>query len=216
MISPSEGSAALSSTRSQLRTELKISQVYDLMSHLVAPRPIALVSTVDKDGIPNLAPFSYFMMGGTNPPSVVISPVTRAGGLRKDTLRNILETEEFVIHGVDFSMSEAANRASADFPPETSEWDETGFTAIPSMMVKPARIAESPYALECRLHQWVRHGSGPGAANYCIGEVLVFHTAENLWDGEQWCGERFDWVGRLGGSNYAHASDPTSFSLERP
>ena len=207
------------------RTELKASQSYQILSHLVVPRPIALVSTVDNEGNLNLAPFSFFMVGGSNPPSVAISPATRSerGGekslsSKKDTLSNILQTEEFVIHGVDTSTVDAANLASVEVPHDVSEWDTAGFTQMGSMMVKPPRIQECLWALECKLHQWVRHGNGPGAANYLIGEVVVFHLSEELLQmkGDNLNLNAWDWVGRLEGQGYVKSDPAARFDLTRP
>src|SRR5438270_205860 len=150
--------------------ELSRADAHRLLLHCVAPRPIAFVSTLSVEGVANLAPFSYFMAGGANPPSVVISPLTDRTGQPKDSLRNIQATGEYVINVVTYSMRDRMNTASAEFPYGVNEWDQCGFTSVPSVRVKPARVAESPLAIECRLFQLVPHGSGPLSANYVIGE----------------------------------------------
>src|SRR5207244_8153579 len=106
-----------------------------LLLHCVAPRPIAFTSTVSEEGVPNLAPFSYFMAGGANPPSVVISPLTDRDGNPKDTLRNIRATGEYVINVVTYAMRDRMNYASAEFPYGVNEWEEAGFTPGPTVRV---------------------------------------------------------------------------------
>lgn len=202
-------------------SELRAGQAYQLLTQLVVPRPIALVSTIDPAGRTNLAPFSFFMLGGSNPPSLAISTVTRAqsAGLshRKDTLQNILQTEEFVVHGLDYPLLGSANQASADYPSEISEWDQLPLTAVPSLVVRPPRALQSPWALECKLHQWVRHGSEPGSANYLIGEVLVFHVREDLVrDRHQLRLSAWDWVARLDGNGYVREQAEHRMELDRP
>jgi flavin reductase (DIM6/NTAB) family NADH-FMN oxidoreductase RutF len=141
-------------------------EAYRLLTNMVAPRPIAFVSTLSPEGIPNLAPFSFFMTGGINPPSVAFSPNTNRHGQPKDTLRNIQATGEFVINVVNQGMQTGVNLASREFPPEVSEWEQANFTPAPTVKVRPARVAESLMAMECRLYQIVPHGEGVNAANY--------------------------------------------------
>src|SRR5205823_10365022 len=140
--------------------EMSLADAHRLLLHCVAPRPIAFTSTLSAEGTPNLAPFSYFMAGGANPPSVVISPLTDRTGQPKDTLRNIQATGEYVINVVTYEMREKMNYASAEFPYGVNEWEQAGFTAAPAVKVKPARVLESPMSIECKLFQVVPHGNG--------------------------------------------------------
>ncbi|HSJ04900.1 MAG TPA: flavin reductase family protein [Verrucomicrobium sp.] len=191
---------------------------YDLLIHAVAPRPIAFVSTVTPDGKPNLAPFSFFMGGGSNPVSVCFSPCTKEDGSFKDTLRNIEATREFVIHTVTFEMAEGVVKSSRPLPYGSSEWPDSGFTPLPSLKVKPPRVAEAPFAMECRLHTVVHHGSGADAANYVIGEVVMFHVAEDLMrndPGELEPGS-VDYLARLGGGWYSRIQPESLFVMRRP
>jgi flavin reductase (DIM6/NTAB) family NADH-FMN oxidoreductase RutF len=187
-----------------------------LLLHCVAPRPIAFTSTLSADGAPNLAPFSYFMAGGANPPSVVISPLTDRTGQPKDTLRNIQETGEYVINVVTYNMREKMNCASAEFPYGVNEWEEAGFTPLASVKVRPARVQESPLALECRLFQIIPHGDGPLAANYIIGEVVYFHVNRALMNGDVLDPRRVDYIARMGAEWYARADAAAMFELPRP
>jgi flavin reductase (DIM6/NTAB) family NADH-FMN oxidoreductase RutF len=187
-----------------------------LLLHCVAPRPIAFTSTLSPDGRPNLAPFSYFMAGGANPPSVVISPLTSRDGGFKDTLRNIEATGEYVINVVTYAMRERMNLASAEFPYGVSEFEKAGFTPMPSVKVKPGRVAESPLHLECRLYRIVHHGEGPLSGNYIIGEVVYFHVAERVLAGDEVDDRRIDAIARMGGDWYSRAHPPAMFELPRP
>jgi flavin reductase (DIM6/NTAB) family NADH-FMN oxidoreductase RutF len=188
-----------------------------LLLHCVAPRPIAFVSTLSANDLPNLSPFSYFMAGGANPPSVVISPLTDRSGLPKHTHRNIVATGEYVINVVTFAMRERMNIASAEYPYGVSEWDEAGFAPAPSVRVKPPRVAESPLSIECQLFAIVPHGIGPLSANYIIGEVVHFHIADDLFTEEGAVDpRRVDYIARMGGDWYAHAEPSTLFEMPRP
>lgn len=201
-------------------SRLSRADAHRLLLHCVAPRPIALTSTLSADGRPNLAPFSYFMAGGANPPSVVISPLTDRTGQPKDTLRNIRETGEYVINVATYPLRERINHASAEFPYGVSEWDEAGFTPAPSLHVRPARVLESPIAMECRLFQIVPHGEGPLSGNYVIGEVVYVHVATSLLLPEaattQIDAEHVDYLARMGADWYSRAREGTMFELPRP
>jgi flavin reductase (DIM6/NTAB) family NADH-FMN oxidoreductase RutF len=181
----------------------------------VVPRPVAFVSTISADGFPNLAPFSFFNGVGSNPTAVVFSPCTKADGTSKDTLVNLRNVPEFVVNVVSYSIREAMNEASFAYPPEVNEFEAAGFTPLPSRFVKPARVAESPVHLECRLVQIVPVGNGPLSANICIGEVLCFHVAEThlLPDGTADVA-KIDLVARLGGEDYSTIRD--RFTLPKP
>lgn len=196
--------------------DLSRQEAHRLLLHCVAPRPIAFVSSLSADGRPNLAPFSYFMAGGANPPSVVVSPLTDRTGQPKDTLRNIQETGEYVINVVTYAMRDKMNHASAEFPYGVSEWDEAGFTPAPSICVKPWCVLESPLAIECRLFQTVPHGEGALAANYIIGEVVYFHVAKSLMDGDALDPRRVDYIARMGADWYTRADSDTMFEMPRP
>jgi flavin reductase (DIM6/NTAB) family NADH-FMN oxidoreductase RutF len=157
------------------------------------------------------------MAGGANPCSVVISPTTTRTGEHKDTLKNIEATGEYVINVVTFSMREKMNQTSPAYPYGVSEWEKAGFSAEPSKIVKPARISESPLALECQLFQIVPHGTGPLSANYVIGEVVCIHVSNELFDEN---GDidprRIDYISRLGGDWYGRVTEESMFELGRP
>jgi flavin reductase (DIM6/NTAB) family NADH-FMN oxidoreductase RutF len=190
--------------------------VYALMVGCVVPRPIAFVSSLSAGGVANLAPFSFFNAGGANPPSVAFMPVTRGGGRDKDTLHNVRETGEYVIHIVPWALRERMNQASAEYPPDVDEFEVAGFTKVPSVRVKPWRAAECPVAMECRLYRIVEHGRGPYHANYVIGEVVYFHIAEAILTGGRVDFAKLDVIARLGGPNYTRVTPETIFAMPRP
>ena len=196
--------------------DLSRADAHRLLLHCVAPRPIAFVSTISAEGVPNLAPFSYYMAGGANPPSVVVSPLTDRTGQPKDTLRNIQASGEYVINVVTHAMRDRMNCASAEYPFGVSEWSEAGFTSAESVKVKPNRVADSPLAIECRLFEVVPHGEGPLSANYVIGEVVYFHVARAIMPDGILDPRMVDYVARMGGDWYARANAPAMFEMPRP
>ena len=195
---------------------LTASQLYDVLTLAIQPRPIAFVSTLSAEGHPNLAPFSFFMPGGANPPSLALSVSLGSGGRQKDTLRNVEATREFVVNTVTRAMADGMNATSYSFPPEVSEWERSGFTAVASERVQPARVAESPFQFECRLFTTVPHGSGAGAAVYVIGEVVRVHVLETHWNGTNFVAGDFAPLSRMGGANYLDVSALEVFELARP
>ena len=195
--------------------ELSQDDAYNVLVAAVTPRPIALVSTVSADGVANLAPFSFFMAGGVSPLSVAFSPTDGPRG-PKNSLTNILATKEFVINTVHREMAEGMNEASFGYGPDVSEWRLAGFTMVPSDDVKPPRVAESLVQLECRLFQSIKHGSGAGASNYVIGEVVRIHINSSLWSSKGIEMEKLRLLARMGGPNYLDTNALEIFELQRP
>ncbi|MEK6592982.1 MAG: flavin reductase family protein [Pseudomonadota bacterium] len=149
---------------------------YKLMVGTVTPRPIALVTTLGKDG-PNAAPFSFFNCVGTPPPMVMFSVGAKESGA-KDTVRNIREIPEFVVHIVSDAIKDQMNICALDYPRGVNEIDKAGFTTAPSRKVRPPRIVEAPVALECKLMQIVELGHKP--YHLVIGEVVYFHYHDGI------------------------------------
>ena len=196
---------------------IDLAQAYALITRVVAPRPIALVSSRSAAGQGNLAPFSYFMAGGANPPSCVICPMRTHTGVLKDTARNIEETGEYVINVCTAPMAERVNRCSFDYPRGVDEMERSGFTPIASRRVRPPRVAESPIQLECRLHRIVPHGCGPLSSNYIIGEILHLHVAEEVLGPEGLPDDaKIPFIARLGASWYARVDPECLFEMARP
>jgi len=189
--------------------------IYKLMVGAIVPRPIAFVSSLGADGVPNLAPFSFFTAISANPPVICFSPMVRGSdGKRKDTLNNIAATREFVVNVVSEEFVERMNLCSPEYPPEIDEFSVSGLTPVPSDLVKPARVAESRIHMECRLLQIVDVSALPLGGSLVIGEVLRFHIDDELLSGYAIDPDRLNAVGRMGGPSYARTRD--RFNLERP
>lgn len=197
--------------------DLKPHERHALLTPLIAPRPIALVSTLGADGVGNLAPFSFFAMGGQNPQGVAFCPTADRDGNPKDTLRNLRDTGEFTINIVSRGMAERVNQASAPYPADVDEFDVTGFTRIASTRVRPPRVAEAPAALECRVFQLVPHGSGPLHGTWVLGEVIFVHVRDELLaeDGRPDTA-RIQPAARLGRDEWSSVTPESIFRLARP
>lgn len=183
----------------------------------VAPRPIAFAGTMDAEGRPNLAPFSFFNAFGANPPVVAFSPAFRGvDGTPKHTLLNILETKEFTISVVSYSMVEQVSLASSDFPEGVDEFVKGGFTKLPSTKIRPFGVAESPMVMECRLLHHIPLGGKAASGNLLVGEVVMFHIRDSVFDGKYPSADRLDLVARMGGPLYCRASGDAVFTLAKP
>jgi flavin reductase (DIM6/NTAB) family NADH-FMN oxidoreductase RutF len=186
--------------------------VYKLLISSVVPRPIAWVSSVDPTGVRNLAPFSYFMAITDSPPTIAFSCSARESG-KKDTLRNVEATREFVVNITDDDRAEAMNLSSGDFPPDVDEFAVSRLTPAPSAMVKAPRVAEAPINMECRLVQLLPVGT---KATLVIGEVVQWHVRDDVYDAKtgRLDMERLRPVGRLCGNLYSHIHQ--IFEMKRP
>ncbi|MBK8794784.1 MAG: flavin reductase family protein [Holophaga sp.] len=204
-------------TRTLLAADLNPIETNALLCGGIGPRPIALASTVSQDGLPNLAPFSFFNAFGSNPPMVAFAPNRRGrDGSVKHTYLNAVATGEFVIAAVTHAMVQQMNVASAEYPDGVDEFVKSGFTPLPAQIVKPALVQESPFQMECRLHQAVELGSGPGSGLMLIGEVLAFHAQEDCFREGILHPEKLDLVGRNGGAFYTRASGDALFQVGKP
>jgi flavin reductase (DIM6/NTAB) family NADH-FMN oxidoreductase RutF len=189
--------------------------VYQALVGVVAPRPIAWVTTIDDQGRVNLAPFSFFNAFGANPPVVVFSPTLRRDGSKKDTLLNLEVVPEFVLNAAVEDLAEKMNATAKELPRGQSEAAYTGLTLQPSAKVRPPRVAESPVHLECRMRQIISIGDGPIAANLVIGEVLLIHIDDSVLDTSGRVDPRkLKTIARLGGNYYCRGTD--LFEMERP
>lgn len=187
-----------------------------LLNALVAPRPVAFVSTLGPDGRGNLAPFSFFMAAGYAPMAVAFSATNWRDGAPKDTLRNVEATGEFVVSVSTRAMAERLNQASYRYAYGEDEFDHAGFTRAPSVLVRPPRVAESPAALECRVLQVVRTGDGPAAGNVVVGEVVHVHVDASVLDGGVPDNRRIEHLTRLGADWFAAQAPTALFELRRP
>jgi flavin reductase (DIM6/NTAB) family NADH-FMN oxidoreductase RutF len=189
--------------------------IYKLMVGAIVPRPIAFVSSMDAEGIVNLAPFSYFSAVCSKPPTVLFCPAVRtSSGEKKDTLNNILATKEFVINVVSEEIAAQMNQCAAEVAPEVDEFTLSGLTPLDSVVVRPPRVAESPVQMECSLREIITISDQPGGASIVIGNVLRFHVHEDLFDNFRIDPEKLGAIGRMGGPTYCRTRD--RFDLERP
>jgi flavin reductase (DIM6/NTAB) family NADH-FMN oxidoreductase RutF len=220
MVGPEAGLEMIGSSRAgkMLRfdpAEHSPQNVYKLMVGCVVPRPIAFVSSVDEQGIYNLAPFSYFSAVCSKPPTVLFCPAVRlTTGKSKDTLRNVLATKEFVVNIVSEEIAAEMNKTAAEVGPEVDEFVLSGLTPVASERISVPRVAESPVQMECRLREVITISSEPGGGSIVIGEVLLFHLREDLVDNYRVDPGRLHAVGRMGGPTYTRTRD--RFDLERP
>lgn len=184
---------------------------HDLMKACVVPRPIAWVSTLGDNGVANAAPYSCFTFVAIQPPMLGVS-VERRGNEKKDTLKNIEHTGDFVVNVVPEALAEQMNTTADDYPPEVNEILTVGLTPEACRQVRSPRIAECPISLECRLVQTLELGVAKHA--FVIGEVVVFHVRDGLVRHGQIDPELFRPVGRLGGNRYMRLGE--TFELDRP
>ncbi|WP_442787047.1 flavin reductase family protein [Flavobacterium suncheonense] len=187
---------------------------YKLLTGAVIPRPIGWISTISKDGIPNLAPFSFFNAVGEDPPHVMFSTV-RPNNSNKDTLNNVLETGQFVVNMVVEEIVEKMNTTSQAVSPDINEFELAGLTPTPSVKVKAPRVLESPVNMECELvHHYTLEDSKHGGATIIVGRIVMFHVDESvLQDDFKINMETYKPVARLAGSNYSKLGE--IFSIKR-
>ncbi len=177
---------------------------YKLMVGSIIPRPIAFVSTVSKDGILNLAPFSFFNGVCSDPPTIIFAPARRPyDGEIKDTLRNIRDTGTFVVNIVSEAFAEAMVACATDFDPDVNEFEVSGLTPVPSLKVKPPRVKEAKISFECILNQIIEIGNqNPGSGFAVLGTIVLFHVADNVMKDGYINAEKLQPVARLGGNYY--------------
>lgn len=193
----------------------------NLHQHLlgaIGPRPIALASTVDKDGNRNLSPFSFFNVFSANPPIVVFSPAKSGRtNTQKNTYENVKETMEVVINIVNFPIVQQVSLASTTYDKGVDEFIKSGLTPIDSKLVKPARVKESPVQIECKVRKVVELGDVGGSGNLIIAEVVLMHIDEAMLDEAGSIDQtKMELVGRMGGNYYVKASGDALFEVPKP
>lgn len=198
--------------------DLSIQVLQKYLQNAVAPRPICFASTISKDGKPNLAPFSFFNVFSSNPPILVFSPaLSGRTGARKDTLDNVEEVPEVVINMVNYDMVHQMSLASSPFPKGVNEFEKANFTPIPSDLVKPLRVKESPVQIECKVIEVKSLGTQGGAGNLVICEVLKMHIREEVLNEEKNIDTRkIDLVSRMGDNWYCRANGDSLFEVQKP
>lgn len=198
--------------------ELPVAELHHYLTGAVGPRPIALASTVDADGRPNLSPFSFFNVFGANPPMAIFSPARRGrDNTTKHTYHNVKAVPEVVINVVNYAMVQQVSVASGEFPDGVDEFSKSGFTPVASEKVRPFRVKESPVQFECVVKQVIETGTGGGAGNLVLCEVVLVHVDEAMLDAKGHIDQRkIDLVGRMGGMFYCRAHGDALFELTQP
>lgn len=191
------------------------SALYKLLTGTVIPRPIGWISTVDANGINNLAPFSYFNAVGEDPPHVMFSTV-RTGDKNKDTLNNVLFNKQFVVNLVTEELTERMNTTSGTFGPEVDEFEAAGLESIPSELIAPRRVKESLVTFECEMvHHYFLEDHKNGGACIIIGKILMMHVDDSIVNEKYHIDmDKYRPVSRLAGANYAKLGE--IFSFKRP
>jgi flavin reductase (DIM6/NTAB) family NADH-FMN oxidoreductase RutF len=198
--------------------EVITSVLHGYLLGAVAPRPIAFASTVDKEGNPNLSPFSFFNIFSANPPILIFSPA-RSGrnGVTKNTFDNVLEVPEVVINVVNYELVQQASLSSTEYPKGLNEFIKAGLTPLASERVKPFRVKESPVQLECIVKQVIELGKNGGAGNLVICEVVLMHIDETVLDANKNIDpQKIDLVARMGANYYCRASGASVFEVQKP
>jgi flavin reductase (DIM6/NTAB) family NADH-FMN oxidoreductase RutF len=188
--------------------------VYKVMVGSIVPRPIAFVSTVSRQGIYNLAPFSFFTGASADPPVVCFCPLRKADGHPKDTLNNIEHTGDFVVNVVSEEFIRQMNVTAAEFPPEVDEFQVSGLTPVPSDLVKAPRVKESHISMECRLFRIFEISNKPAGGSIVTGEIVRLHVDDGYIDNFRIDPDKLKAVGRMAGITYVRTGD--RFDLARP
>ena len=197
--------------------ELSPAKLQAYLQSAVAPRPIAFASTIDKNGKPNLSPFSFFNVFSSNPPILIFSPARRVrNNTIKHTLINCETTKQVVINVVNYDIVQQASLSSTEYADGVNEFLKSGLTMLPSDIVKPFRVAESPVQFECKVNEIIALGNEGGAGNLIICEVLKIHIKEEILDEHGMIDQyKIDLVSRLGGNWYSR-SNQGMFEVEKP
>ncbi len=190
-----------------LPSEVSVPALHSYLLGAVGPRPIAFASTVDKEGRPNLSPFSFFNVFSANPPILIFSPARRVrDNTTKHTLENVLATREVVINIVDYNMVQQASLASTEYDQGENEFLKAGLKMEKSELVRPFRVAESPVQFECKVTKVESLGKEGGAGNLIFSEVLKIHIRKSILDENGGIDPvKIDQVARMGGNWYCRA-----------
>lgn len=193
-------------------------QLQNYLQYAIAPRPICFASTIDQDGNVNLSPFSFFNLFSSNPPTCVFSPARRVrDNTTKHTLENVLEVPECVINIVNYAIVQQASLSSTEYGKGVNEFTKAGLTMLPSDIVQPPRVAESPVQLECLVKNVIPLGTGHGAGNLIVAEIVKIHIQDHILDEDGKIDqEKIDLVARLGGDWYCRVTKESLFKVPKP
>jgi len=197
--------------------EISTGKLHSYLLGAIAPRPIAFASTIDAEGNPNLAPFSFFNVFGSNPPTLIFSPARSVrNNTTKHTLDNAEETKEVVINVVNYAIVQQMSLSSTMYAKGVNEFEKSGLTMLKSDEVKPFRVAESPVQFECKVTDIIYTGNEGGAGNLIVCEVVKIHIADDVLAEDGSIDQhKIDLVARAGGSYYSRARDGF-FEIPKP
>ena len=197
---------------------LSTSELHKMLLLSVAPRPIALASTIDEKGNVNLSPFSCFNMFSANPPILIFSPSRRVrDNSTKDTLENINKVKEVVVNIVNFSIVEPVSLASTEYDSDVDEFKKSGLTPVKSKKVRPPRVEESPISFECVVDKIIELGKDGGAGNLIISKIVHIHINNKYLDNNGSLDtKKLDLVGRMGASWYTRVIEESLFEIPKP
>lgn len=198
--------------------EVSLGKLHNTLLGSIGPRPIAFASTIDKAGNRNLSPFSFFNVFSANPPIAIFSPAKSGRtNTQKDTYNNVKEVPECVINIVNYPIVQQMSLSSTAYGPEVDEFVKAGLTAIPSEMVKPFRVKESPVQLECIVKEVIELGNEGGSGNLVICEIKLIHIDDSILNDEEMIDQhKIDLVGRMGGDFYVRAQGDALFEVPKP
>ena len=187
--------------------DVSVGKLHKYLLGAIGPRPIAFASTIDEDGNPNLSPFSFFNVFGSNPPVLIFSPARRGrDNTTKHTFENAKKVDEVVINIVNYDIVQQMSLSSTEYDEGVNEFDKAGLTMLKSDLVKPFRVAESPVQLECKIKEVVETGSEGGAGNLVICHVVKMHIKDEILDADGFIDQhKIDQVARMGGNWYTRA-----------
>lgn len=198
--------------------EIEIPKLHQLLLGSVGPRPIALASTIDENGIHNLSPFSFFNVFSANPPILIFSPARNGRtNTTKDTYNNVKNIAEVVINVVTMDMVQQISLSSSPYSSDTDEFIKSGFSKLKSETIRPFRVLESPVQFECKVNEVIELGNQGGAGNLVICEILRMHINEDiLQENGQIDQFKISLVSRMGGNWYCHANKESMFEVQKP
>lgn len=192
--------------------------LHKLLQGGVAPRPIALASTIDTQGNPNLSPFSFYNIFGVNPTTLIFSPSRRGrDNTTKHTFENIKAVPQVVLNAVTFDMVQQISLSSTEYDQGVNEFIKSGLTQVESTKIRPYRVKESPLQFECKVREIIETGGQAGSANLVVCEIVFIHVDENILDENGIIDpDKIDLVGRLGGDYYVRTSGSAKFTVPKP
>ncbi len=198
--------------------DIPTGELHGYLLGAVSPRPIAFASTIDKQGNPNLSPFSFFNAFGSNPPTLIFSPARRVrDNTLKHTLENVNEVPEVVINVVDYSIVEQMSLSSTEYAKGINEFVKSGLTEVKSNLIRPPRVKESKISFECQVKEVISLGDEGGAGNLIVCQVAYIHLDDDILDSKNKIDpQKLDLVGRLGGDWYVRVKGNAIFKVQKP